>query len=145
MRLPRSRFEFVCRVGAFGLLGWLLGTSVFPSSSPRVERASATDVASQLVTWTRAEPAVLLHGDFNVTPERSTIDWLAALAHSRHVVSWSGTPPAVAMTVEALPDPNGGARIDVAAPDGARIVLRDDASVIDSVTVARFGASVVSP
>jgi len=40
MRSPRSRFEIACRVAAFALLGWLLGSSVIPSTPPSLERAS---------------------------------------------------------------------------------------------------------
>ncbi|MDB4874615.1 MAG: hypothetical protein JWM41_1061 [Gemmatimonadetes bacterium] len=132
-------------MAAFALLGWLLGTSVFPSTGRRVERATEATVAARLAAWTRTAPNVALHGDFATTPETWAIDWLAALGHGGHAVSWSGSPPAVAMSAEALSDPSGGTRIDVAAPAGARVLLRDDASVIDSVHVARFGASVLGP
>jgi hypothetical protein len=145
MRSPRSRFEFACRVGAFALLGWMLGASVFPSAGRRVERATSANVGERLAAWTRAAPTVALHADFVTTPESWAADWLAALAHSGHSVSWSGSPPAVAMSAEALSDPSGGARVDIAAPEGARVVVRDDAGVIDSVQVPRLGASIAGP
>jgi hypothetical protein len=145
MPSPRSRFELGCRVGAFAALGWLIGTSVFPASGRRVERATPTDVETRLASWTRMPPTVLLHGDFASTPSASAIDWLAALRRSGHVVTWSGSPPAIALSTETSADPRGGARIDVAAPADERVVLRDDASVIDSVRVSRFGGSVTAP
>jgi len=48
MRSLRRRFEIGCRVAAFALLGWLLGSSVIPSTPPSLERASVTEVASRL-------------------------------------------------------------------------------------------------
>jgi hypothetical protein len=145
MRSPRSRFESACRVGAFALLGWLLGTTVIPSRGRRSERASSSGVAARLPEWTRASSTVVLHGDFATTPSAATIEWLAALAHSGHVVTWSGSPPAVAIDAEALPDPSGATRIDVAAPAESRVIVRDDASVIDSVHVTTMGARVFAP
>src|SRR4051812_21556342 len=127
----RSRFELGCRVGAFALLGWLIGTAAFPASGRRVERATHTDVETKLAGWTRLPPTVGLHGDFSSTPSAWVIDWLSALRHSGHAVSWSGAPPAIAVTTESSADPRGGVRINVAAPADAHVVLRDDASVID--------------
>lgn len=145
MRLPRSRFEQICRVAAFALLGWLIGTSVFPTTAHRVEEATAADLANHLEAWTRASNNVALHASLPFTPESWEVDWLSALGRSGHAVTWSGKPPAVAMSLEALADPNGGTRIDVSAPPGTQVVLRDDASVIDSVRVRRMGARVISP
>src|SRR5215211_239374 len=117
MRSLRRRFELFCRVGAFALLGWLLGGSLIPSASRRSERGSSNDVSSLLGQWTRAQPNVALHATLEIVPDPWIVDWLAALAHSGHAVTWSGAPIAVAMSVEALADPNGGVRIDVAAPE----------------------------
>src|SRR5262245_38334624 len=122
MRSLRSRLETACRIGAFALVGWLLGTSLFPSTGRRVERASQSGVETRLASWTRLPSTVALHGDFSATPSAWAIDWLGALQRSGHAVSWSGTPPAVAMTAEAIADPRGGARIDVAAPAGERVI-----------------------
>jgi len=145
MRSPRSRFEIGCRVAAFALLGWLLGNSVIPSTPPSLERASVTEVASRLPTWTRAPANTAFHGEFASTPESWIVDWLAALRHSGHVVSWSGAPAALALAAETLPDPAGDVRIDVAAPESAKVLLADGGGVIDSAKVAGFGASVVTP
>src|SRR6478672_11246788 len=145
MRSLRSRFEVGCRVAAFGLLGWLLGSSVIPSAPPALDHASTSDVASRLEAWTRAPSNTALHGVFATTPEGWVVDWLAALRHSGHAVSWSGSPPALALAAEALPDPGGDVRIDVAAPEHATVVLGDGGGAIDSAKIAGFGASVVTP
>jgi hypothetical protein len=145
MRSLRSRFETACRVLVFALLGWLLGTTLFPTTARRVERASDTDVATRLVDWTRAPASVALHGDFKATPARWVVDWLAALRRSTHAVTWSGTPFPLAVVAEPLVDPHGGTRIDVAAPAGARIAIRDDASLIDTLRIANLGGSLTTP
>ena len=145
MRSRRSRFELGCRIAAFALLGWLLGASVIASSGRRVDRATESDVERRLAAWTRDPAGVVLHGQFAATPSAWAIDWLAALAHSGHAVTWSGTPPAVAMTAEAIADPRGGVRIAVAAPAGDRVTLRDDASLLDTLRIANLGGSVTAP
>jgi len=145
MRSLRSRLEFTCRVVVFGLLGWLLGTSVIPTGGRRAETVAAADVASRLVAWTRAPLNVALHANLDATPAPWIVDWLAALAHSGHPLTWTGAPSALAVSAEALADPRGGARVDVAAPPGALVTVRDDASEIDSVRVSRLGGTVTTP
>ena len=110
-----------------------------------MERATAAQLESRLATWTRSASGVSVHGDFNAVPSSWAMDWLAALRHSGHVVTWSGSPPALALTAEALVDPRGGARVDVAAPVGASVAIRDDASAIDSIRVGNLGGSVMVP
>jgi len=145
MRSRRKNLELACRLAAFALLGWLLGGSLMPMAGRRLERASTNAIAVRLSAWTRASTNVLLHADVVTTPEPWIVDWLAALRHSGHAVTWSGSPPAVAMSSEALADPRGSVRIDVAAPSGTSVKIRDSASVVDSVRVNALGATIVTP
>jgi len=145
MRSPRNRLETACRVAAFGLLGWLLGGSFFASSNRRTERATAENVSSHLEPWTRAPATTAIHVELPVVPDAWIVDWLAALRHSNHRVSWSGSPPAVVLATEPVSDPEGGVRIDVAAPTGTTLVVRDEGSVIDSTRVGTLGATLVTP
>lgn len=145
MRSPRSTFELVCRLAAFGVLGWLLGGSVMSSPTRRLERASTSGIAGRVAAWTRSPPNVRLHADLTTAPDPWIVDWLAALGHSGHGVTWSGSPPAVAMGTEAVADPRGSVRVDVAAPAHTRVVLRDSASVVDSVRVSELGATIMTP
>jgi hypothetical protein len=145
MRSPRSRLETACRVGAFAVLGWLLGTSIIPLKSGRLERVTTAQLTARLPELTRSAGTVAIHLDVPATPEPWQTDWLRALDHSGRSLSWSGSPPAVAMSVEPIADPDGGVRVDVAAPNGSVVVLRDDASAIDSVRVADLGATIATP
>jgi len=145
MRSLRRRLELACRIGAFALIGWMLGASVIPSTGRRVERATTAQLESRLPKWTRSPSATVLHGDFAAAPSPWVSDWLAALKRSGHVVTWSGSPPALALTAEALADPRGGARIDVAGPAGASVAIHDDASAIDSIRIGNLGGSVTAP
>ena len=116
-----------------------------PSTSRRLERSSTDGIAGRVGTWTRTPSNVLLHGDLATSPEPWVVDWLAALGRSGHSVTWSGSPPAVAMSSEALADPRGSVRIDIAAPSRTLVTLRDSASVVDSVRVSQLGATIVTP
>jgi hypothetical protein len=134
-----------CRVAAFGLVGWMLGSSFFTSSNRRTERANAENVETRLGDWTRAPATTAIHLELPVVPAAWVVDWLAALRHSNHLVSWSGSPPVVALATEPVSDPEGGVRIDVAAPTGTNVIVRDEGSVIDSARVSTLGATFVTP
>jgi hypothetical protein len=129
----------------FALLGWLIGTSVFPSIGRRAETVNGTALESRLPQWTRRPPGDALHANLDVTPSRWAVDWLAALQRGGHSVTWTGNPPALAVAADPVADPRGGARLDVAAPAGTKLVVRDDASVIDSLTISNLGGSVIAP
>ncbi len=144
MRSRRRRLELGCRIAAFAVLGWLIGASLVPASERSVERATTRDIEARLARWTRLPSAVALHADFSTAPEPYVADWLGALRRAGHAVAWSGTPPAVMIAPDALPDPAGGVRIDVAAPSGSEVTVRDAASAIDSVRVAALGATMTA-
>lgn len=145
MPSPRSRFELACRIATFGVIGWMLGTSLVPLAGRRVQRAANADVGAALPAWTRLPPTVSLDAAFDTTPRGWVADWLAALRHSGHVVSWHGSPPPVAISSEAVPDPAGGLRVDIAGPEGARVVLRDAIGTIDTLAVIGAGATAELP
>src|SRR5438309_10168451 len=123
MRSRRSLFESACRLLAFALLGWLLGIALVPSAARRVERANADVLASRLPAWTRAAARTAMHVDVARVPRPWETAWLAALRRAGRPVTWSGTPAAIAVAADPLVDPAGAARIDVAAPKGARVIV----------------------
>src|SRR6185437_11117105 len=102
MRSPRSRLETALRICAFGVIGWMFGQSLRPNSGVRVEHARGANVGAQLAAWTRQPSNVALHTELDAAPEDWIVDWLAALGHSGHVVTWSGLPPAIALAADAV-------------------------------------------
>jgi hypothetical protein len=141
----RRRLELACRVGAFALLGWLIGTSVFPAPRRVVESASSADVLSRLPSWTRTPASVALHGTLVAAPSPLVLAWMSALRHAGHAVSWDGSPPAAVAAAEPVIDPTGAVRVNVAAPPKSRVVLADAAGAIDSAPVADLGATFIVP
>ncbi len=129
----------------FALLGWLLGASVIPPTGRHASTVNGAALEARLAEWTRDPLGDALHVNLDVTPSGWAVDWLAALRRSGHSVTWTGSPPALAISADAIADPRGGTRLDVAAPVGSRVVVRDDASVIDSLHIARLGGSMILP
>jgi hypothetical protein len=145
MPSPRRRLELGCRVGAFALLGWLIGTSVFPAPHRVVEHASSSDVAAHLSAWTRTPSSVSLHAALDAAPSRLAIAWLTALRHAGHGVSWNGSPTPAVIAAEPMIDPTGGVRVSVSAPANSRVTLADAAGPIDSARVGGLGATFIVP
>jgi len=139
MRSLRRRFEVGCRVVAFALIGWLIGTSIFPAPRRVVERASSSDVLARLPSWTRTPSSAALHATLDAAPSPLGVAWLAALRHAGHVVTWNGAPPASVAVAEPVIAPGGGVRVNVAAPANSRLILADVAGTIDSTRVTRDG------
>src|SRR5512146_325808 len=125
MRSRRRRLELGCRIAAFAVLGWLIGASLVPAGDRSVERATSRDVGARLAGWTRLPSAVALHADLPTAPDPYIADWLGALRRAGHAVAWSGAPPAVTIAADALADPAGGLRIDVAAPSAVDSIVAE--------------------
>lgn len=141
MRSRRRAFELGCRIAAFALLGWLIGTSIFPSRPIGVARASDASVAMRLPDWTGLPATTELHAELSRVPEPWVVDWLAALRRSGHVVHWSGSPSAALILAERVADPETRVRVAIAAPSGSAVAVADDASAIDTLHVAALGAT----
>jgi hypothetical protein len=140
-------------VGAFALLGWLIGTSLVRSPVQRVEHIAACTrntpgcdqkLADRLIALTSARGDVI-HLDAPLAPVPWMTDWLAALGRAGVPVTWSGAPPGALLSAEAVAGPGAGARVEVAAPAGTIVHIRDTASEIARVRVADLGATVTTP
>lgn len=145
MRSLRRRLEVGCRVVAFALIGWLIGTSIFPAPRRAVERASASELLASLPSWTRTTSSAVLHANLETAPSPLGVAWLAALRHAGHVVTWNGAPRASVVVGEPVIAPGGGVRVNVAAPANSRATLADAAGTIDSAHVAQLGVSFTVP
>ena len=127
MRSPRSRFELACRIGAFAILGWMLGDERHsvdqrPSGASARQRRHARIAARGVDALPRRASA--LHGDFNVVTERrGSIDWLAALRaqRPRRDVEWI----AAGARVDRRSVGRSARRraLDIAAPAGTSVVV----------------------
>ena len=145
MRSRRRRLELGCRIGAFALLGWLIGTSIFPAPMRVVERASSAELPARLSSWTRRPASVALHANLEAAASPLAITWLAALRHAGHTVTWSGSPAPAVVVAEPVVEPNGGVSINVAAPASSRVIVADIAGAIDSARVSGLGATFTLP
>ncbi|HEX4684180.1 MAG TPA: hypothetical protein VH277_15795 [Gemmatimonadaceae bacterium] len=153
MPSPRSRVESACRVGAFALLGWLIGSSLVGSAVQRVEHvavcrantpACEKELTDRLIRVTRARGEAV-HLDAPLAPLPWAADWLAALDRVGVPVTWSGTPPPALLSAQPVAGPGATVRVDVAAPVGTTVTVGDAASEIARVTVADLGATVTAP
>ena len=145
MRSLRRRLELGCRIAAFALLGWMIGTSLFPAPRRVVEQTSSADLAGRLSSWTRTPASVALHSNLETAPSALAITWLAALRHGGHGVTWNGSPPPTVVVTEPVVEPNGGVRVSVAAPANDRVTLADVAGTIDSARVSGLGVAFTVP
>ena len=145
MRSRRRRLELGCRIGAFALLGWLIGASIFPAPRRVVERASSAELQTRLSSWTRTPASVALHANLGAPPSPLAITWLAALRHAGHSVTWSGSPAPAVVVAEPVVEPNGGVRVNVAAAANSRLTVADVAGAIDSARVSGLGATFTLP
>ena len=79
------------------------------------------------------------------TPAPVSRDWMKALAHSGTQVSWKGSLPATAVSVQPIASPRGGLRVLSAAPNANRITVSDDLGLIEGASAHAGGASFEVP
>jgi hypothetical protein len=136
----RSVLEAALRGLALVTLGFLLWYAVRGQREEPAVTAHGRDVAKALVRWSTIEAPSRAHVVFDSAPSPELRDWARALASAGTPITWGGaTPPPSGMTVEPVADPRHPSRVWVAAPNGARVVLRDALGVLDSATASRGG------
>jgi hypothetical protein len=137
--------ERVLRGVSLALLAYILWASFAPQTHEQGWRtASRAALADSLPRWTADRDADSLHVTLDGPPDRAARAWLAALRRAGADVAWSspsGLPP-VALTVEPLSDPGGGARALIAAPPREHVALSDGVALVDTVRVNSFAADV---
>ena len=131
----RGALEWALRaIGIAGLTA-LLVLSARESDSTRSTDVDTGSVGEELSRLTLASPPPgRIHARLASVPGPVSRDWLLALARAGSRVTWSGDLPAAAMAVRAIATPAGGFNVEIAAPVGQTVVLRDDASPIDSLS-----------
>ena len=141
----RTVAEWVARGTGIGALLLLLWSSTRAPAPARMEMFQGDDLQPALERWTLERPAAPVHLELTRMPEPLGRDWLAALRAAGTALSWrAAAVPPLAVAAERLPDPRGRTRVAVAAPRGSHVLLGDAAGVVDSVTLAGVGASVIA-
>ena len=144
--VARVALEWALRVVALAALALLLWRRWQPERTglATVDVASGADVPAALARWTRAAPVALgAHTALDSLPDAAARDWMVALRRAGVRLGWSAErAPAVAVAATAAADPQGGVRLAVAAPPGARVAIGDEYGVLDTLRAAGAGASV---
>lgn len=147
---PRVRraLELALRLAAFALLAWALWTALRRREHGRREIIRVSEAPSRLGTLGRDPRLVALHVAVDSAPRATPLAWLAALRRSGVAVGWSGDVPPLAASLDPVADPARGVRLGVAAPDRGRVIVRDDAGAIDTLSIGAGGdggASIALP
>ncbi len=143
---PRAALEWLLRAVSMVLLVLLLLRVLHPEQARRGGIvANTAAIHSSLVSWTIGAPPAL-HVNLASVPSLEERDWLRALSRAGTVVTWqSDHIPATAASITRMIDPVPTWRAAVAAPQGSRVILRDNLGVIDSAQTAGFGSRAVLP
>jgi hypothetical protein len=138
--------EWGLRLVAVALLTWALWRALQPAGPPAVGRVDATVLRPALERWTTAPAPRAVHVtlDSGAVPPAYARQWLVALRARGTTVTWSAAAPLLASAIDAEPvaDPRGGTRVRVAAPGGARVIVRDALGPLDSIRVAPGGLGI---
>ena len=141
-RPVRARLELGARVAALALLAWALWLATRPLTvSPERVVIGTEGLGDRLREWARGGAPDSLHIELGPVPDDTVRDWLVALRRAGTATSWSGAVAPVALAVEPVNAPAGGARLLVAAPRDAAIALRDAAGPLDTLRATSAGAA----
>ena len=148
-RVERTRVtaERLLRVVSLALIAWMGWTLIRPSPRPEtmvVLRDSG--IRERLREWTLGPAPNRVHAMFDTVPTARTRDWLTALRRNGTALGWSaGTIPELAVEVEPIAEPHGGARVLIATPGDQDIRLGDDLGPLDSARSGNGGVSFALP
>jgi hypothetical protein len=142
----RSRIEHALRGVVIAVLAVMLWQSLRPQTgSGRVVNATTVDARS-LAGWSALPTAASrLQVRLSAVPSAVERAWLAAIAAAGSRVSWRGDLPATMSDAEPIASPARGIRIDIAAPSGSAVILRDELGAIDTLRIQNGGVSVSVP
>lgn len=142
----RRAVEWALHVAGLVLVLLLLWRTLRAGGASASARATSASLGPALREWSVAPAVRTVRLTLTTAPTATQRDWLAALAHAGVRVDWTGRGIApVALEVTPAADPAGGYALDVAAPTGAPVALRDAVGALDSVTMRHGAGRVMVP
>jgi len=141
----RVWFERLLRLTGLGALAVALVLAALGTSDDAMVRTiRSADLPAVLARAAHHRDSLIVVTDTALDPVHR--DWLAAERASGRGVRWGGTPvPPVAVSVEPLADPAGGARVLVASAAGAKVRITDSLGVLDSAVALGGGTTLTVP
>lgn len=120
-------------MGAFAILALMVFRVFVPRARDRSEKVAVVNIAD-LANLTRHEAVRNIHFALNGTPTAVERAWQHALSVSGSTVTWSGRLTPIALSAHPVAAPGASHSVAAYAARGTAIKLRDDISLIDSVT-----------
>ena len=141
----RIALEWLARGIAMAALALLLWSVTRPAPPAAPTSFAGRELGAALAGWTREAPRDSVHLDLTVAADAKERDWLVAMRRAGVGMSWRApSVPAIAIAAEPVVEPRRRSRIAVAGPAGAALAIVDDAGLVDSVSPAGIGASMVA-
>jgi hypothetical protein len=142
----RVALEWLLHAVAAVSLVWVLLHAAGGRPANVRERADTGTLAGALVRWSTVEAPSGVNADLDSAPPPVSRDWLAALPGAGTRVSWHARSLLpIALVASPVADPGRITRLRVAAPPATRMMLRDEAGILDTVRVgAGGGASILA-
>lgn len=142
----RRWVELACRLGAIVLLGWALWLALRPERElANNAQLDAEELPEVLPRWATGPAPDSVHLRLDSMPDKVWLDWLVALRRTGTAVGWSGTIVPLAIAVEPVNAPAGGARLLIAGSAGDSVAVRDAIGPFDTLYLAGSGGAVRVP
>lgn len=138
----RRRAELACRLAAFALLGWALFLSLRPVRELALNAlVAAEELPESLRRWAIGGAPDSVHVRLDSVPDAAWRDWLVALRRAGTAVGWSGTLAPLAIAVEPVNAPAGGAQLLIAGAVGDSVAVRDAIGPLDTLRLSGAGGA----
>ncbi len=147
MRLPANRrewLELLLRGTAVVLIAVLGFRALFPAQARTGSDLIVARVAD-LPSLSRQSTPARIQFALDGIPTAVQRAWQNALKSAGSGVSWSGTANPVAIVARPVASPQGGYTLTAYSPDTTRLILRDNISTVDSMSMKGQPRSVVVP
>ena len=138
----RVRVEWVLRGALVVALATAFWRSIQPATTTSSTRTVAASALGQELAGVIADTRVTaLDVAIDVMPTRADRDMLVASRRAGMLIRWHDLPPALAIEVVRMREPDARARVLVVTADSVALALADSAGTIDTVR-AKGGATI---